>query len=97
MGAFGDDDASGSAYVFHLVLADTTVTPTAPEAPAVPEAPTGEPAGAEAPAALPSTGSGGLAHDDDADRLSPLAAVGVAAAAAVVLATAARTAAMRRD
>ena len=97
VGAFGDDDASGSAYVFHLVLADTTVTPTAPEAPAVPEAPTGEPAGAEAPAALPSTGSGGLAHDDNADRLSPLAAVGVAAAAAVVLATAARTAAMRRD
>ena len=98
VGATFDDHAgewSGSASVFQLVRADITDTPAEAEAPAAPEAPTRESTVPEAPAALPDTGSGGLADGDDGGGISPLA-VAAAAAAAVVVATAARTAARRR-
>ena len=98
VGATFDDHAgerSGSASVFQLVRADITDTPAEAEAPAAPEAPTRESTVPEAPAALPDTGSGGLADDDDGGGISPLA-VAAAAAAAVVVATAVRTAARRR-
>ena len=97
VGATFDDHAgerSGSASVFQLVRADITDTPAEAEAPAAPEAPTRESTVPEAPAALPDTGSGGLADGDDGGGISPLAVA--AAAAAVVVATAARTAARRR-
>ena len=84
VGATFDDHAgerSGSASVFQLVRADITDTPAEAEAPAAPEAPTRESTVPEAPAALPDTGSGGLADGDDGGGISPLAVAAAAGSA----------------